>query len=501
MSDNLPTRLYTAEGVRALDNLAIEAFGISGLTLMRRAANACVRTITEKWPDARKVTVYCGSGNNAGDGYIVAGLLAERGCEVTVQVVGDPAKLGPDAAAARQYCLGTDAVAETFVESLQPEGRAASDVVVDALLGTGISGSVRPRLAAAIEAINRHDGPVLSVDMPSGLCADTGTIIGGVVVKATTTVTFIGLKCGMFTLDGPDHVGELVFDDLSVPAAAFDQVPWAVTRLTLPEVKKPLPIRPRNAHKNQFGHVLVVGGDDAMGGAVAMSAEAALRCGAGLVSVATRPVHAAALLARCPELMVKGLDDIEELLPLLARASVVVLGPGLGRSSWSTAVFGKVFEAVDREEQQMVVDADGLNLLAMSSITGFDWVLTPHPGEAGKLLEDDRIQANRFQSVRALQAKYGGTVLLKGAGTLVHDGETLSLCPYGNPGMSTAGMGDVLSGVIGGLLAQGLSAGAATRLGVVVHALAGDRCAALVGERGMAATDLLPQIRSLLNHP
>lgn len=500
VSDNLPTRLYTAEGVRALEKLAIEEFGMSGLTLMRRAANACVRTITGKWPDARKVTIYCGSGNNAGDGYIVAGLLAEKGCEVAVQVVGDPAKLGPDAAEARQYCMGTDAVVETFVESLQPESRVASDVTVDALLGTGISGSVRPRYAAAIETINRQDSPVLSVDIPSGLCANTGNIFGSG-VKATVTVTFIGLKCGLFTLDGPDHVGELVFDDLSVPAAVFDRVPWAVTRLTLSDVIKPLPERPRNAHKNQFGHVLVVGGDDAMGGAVAMSAEAALRSGAGLVSVATHPVHAAALLARCPELMVKGLNDIAELMPLLARASVVVLGPGLGRSSWSTAVFRKVLEAVDPDEQQMVVDADGLNLLALSSLTRSDWVLTPHPGEAGNLLQDNRIQANRFRSVQALQAKYGGTVLLKGAGTLVHDGETLSLCPFGNPGMSTAGMGDVLSGVIGGLLAQGLSAGAATRLGVVVHALAGDRCAALAGEHGMAATDLLPQIRSLLNSP
>ncbi|MEX1236915.1 MAG: NAD(P)H-hydrate dehydratase [Pseudomonadales bacterium] len=495
-TDNLPGVLYTAAGLRALDQLVIEEFGVSGLTLMRRAAGACVRAISCKWPGVRKVTVYCGSGNNAGDGYILAGMLAERGCEVTVQVVGDPGKLGADGAEAYRYCQGTRATLQSFSPAADAIG--FSDLVVDALLGTGISGTVRPEYGAAIEAINGQSSPVLAVDIPSGLCADTGAILGHG-VKATLTVTFIGLKCGLFTLEGPDHVGELIYDDLDVPPAVFDKVSAGVTRLTLADSLRYLPVRPRNAHKNQFGHVLVVGGDEAMGGAVAMSAEAALRSGAGLVSVATHPVHAAALLSRRPELMVKGFTDSAELLPLLARASVVVLGPGLGRSRWSTAVFRKVLEAVDTGEQQMVVDADGLNLLAMSPEKRSNWVLTPHPGEASNLLQDNRIQANRFRSVATLQSRYGGTVLLKGAGTLVYDGHTLALCPFGNPGMSSAGMGDVLSGVIGGLLAQGLPAGEATRLGVLVHALAGDRCAAGAGERGMAATDLLAPIRSLLN--
>jgi NAD(P)H-hydrate epimerase len=486
--------LYSAAGVRELDRVAIEDCGVGGLALMRRAARACVEVLLQRWPGCESVCVFCGSGNNAGDGYIVAGMLAEKKMDVTVQVVGDTSKLGQDATEAHRYCLDSGATMVPFDAGSNPD----CDVIVDGLLGTGLAGGVRSNYLAAIDTINDSACPVLAIDIPSGLSADTGVILGGA-VKADATVTFIGMKQGLLTLDGPDHAGEIYFDDLNVPPEIYDEVEPSVRLLNIAEQMAPLPPRPRNAHKNKFGHVLVVGGDAGMGGAVAMSAEAALRVGAGLVSVATNPLHVNAILARRPELMVMGVSSPDEVLPLLARASLVVLGPGLGRSDWSNRLFKLVMQETLATELPMVLDADGLNLLALTPERRDTWVLTPHPGEASNLLQDNRIQSDRFAAVTALQEKFGGTALLKGIGTVIYDGAAMSLCSHGNPGMSTAGMGDVLSGVIGGLCAQGMSAGDATRLGVLVHAIAGDICAEDLGERGIAASDLVDEIRGLLN--
>ena len=492
--ESLPKELYTAAQVRELDRIAIESRGIAGLTLMRRAAYACVESLYRHWPGARDILVFCGSGNNAGDGYLAAGILAEKGRNVTVAMVGDPARLGPDATEARRYCETTSAQMITWAPGATPE----ADVIVDALLGTGLSGQVREGYARAIDSINGSRRPVLAVDIPSGLSADTGVRLGSA-VRADVTVTFIGLKRGMFTLDGPDCAGEIDFTDLAVPVDIFTEVTAGTHRLDLDTMTRQLPIRPRNAHKNLFGHVLVVGGDEGMGGAAAMSAEAALRAGAGLVSVVTHPAHVSAILARRPELMVKGTLNPADLDPLLARTGVIVLGPGLGRSDWSKKMFAQVMVRADRESQQMVVDADGLHLLSREPQARGNWVLTPHPGEAAALLGDKRLQDDRFDAVQRLQTTWGGTVLLKGVGTVIADGAQTFLCPYGNPGMSTAGMGDVLSGVIAGLMSQGMDASFSTRLGVSVHAVAGDACADRHGQRGLVATDLMADIRRLLN--
>ncbi|HKI73564.1 MAG TPA: NAD(P)H-hydrate dehydratase [Pseudomonadales bacterium] len=494
LDDKLPVALYTAAGVRELDRIAIEERGIAGITLMRRAAAACVAALQRHWPAARRVTVFCGSGNNAGDGYIVAGMLAEKGCDVTVMVVGDPHKLGSDAAEAHRYCLASEARVQPWEVGASIDG----DVIVDALLGTGLTGQVRERYLAAVDDIAASARPVLAVDIPSGLSADTGMRLGGAVV-ADVTVTFIGLKRGLFTLGGPDCAGLVEFAPLDVPSDIYDRVAADSWRLQLPALLAEFPSRPKQAHKNLFGHVLVVGGDEGMGGAALMSAESALRVGAGLVSVATHPVHVGAILSRRPELMVRGITSAPDLAPLLERVSVVVLGPGLGRSQWSSEVFARVMQQIDVERQSMILDADGLNLLSEHPQRRDNWVLTPHPGEAANLLQDRHIQEDRFAAVDQLQEKFGGTVLLKGAGTVIADGHARYLCPYGNPGMSTAGMGDVLSGVIGGLVAQGLSLSLATRLGVCAHAAAGDDCAEAQGERGLIATDLIPAIRKRVN--
>lgn len=269
------------------------------------------------------------------------------------------------------------------------------------------------------------------------------------------------------------------------------------TLLNLKNYKNLLAPRARDAHKGLFGHVLIVGGDYGMPGAVHLAAEAALRCGAGRVSVTTRPEHIGVVASGRPEIMIYGISSAQELEPLLAKSTIIVIGPGLGQSSWSEDLFYKALNA----PQAKVVDADGLNLLAQNPSVFSNWVLTPHAGEAARLLKTEitTIQMNRTQAVYQLQAKYNGVVILKGADSLVCTENTLSMCQAGNPGMASAGMGDVLSGVIGALLAQDLSLQQAAELGVCLHANAGDMAAQVFGERGLLAMDLMPYLHKLVN--
>ena len=496
------TSIYLAQQVRELDRITIEEKGIPGIKLMRSAAQACVDVLLGQAPSPGKVSVLCGSGNNAGDGFIIAGLLANRGIEVTVGLVGKVPSGETDAGKAYGYCCEAGVEILTAELSLQN-----SAFVVDALLGTGLIGPVRPEYQQVISAVNLHDCTVLAVDLPSGLCADTGNILGAC-IKADMTVTFIGRKLGLLTNDGPEVVGELNFADLSVPGSVFDAIEPSVRMLSYEDQIRKLPVRNRNAHKMNHGHVLVVGGDQGMAGAVAMAAEAAMYSGAGLVSVATHPTSVNSLVARRPEVMTKSVTTPDELKALINRATVIVVGPGLGNESLGNDGLGgdsawgsELFDIVLESELPMIIDADGLNRLSrlpQQSTRRDNWILTPHPGEARNLLGKN-VQVNRLASVKQLQEKYGGVCLLKGAGTLIASRHDVWLCPYGNPGMSVAGMGDVLSGIIGGLVAQGLDMHDAACLGVIVHSLAADNITARQGERGLLATQLLPEIRKLLN--
>ncbi len=268
--------------------------------------------------------------------------------------------------------------------------------------------------------------------------------------------------------------------------------------------------RPRDSHKGAYGHVLVLGGAPGFGGAALLAAEAAARTGAGLTSVATHPHHVAALLARRPELMVHGVDQPDVINALLERATVLVAGPGLGNDTWGLQLLQTALHTAARRSLPVLLDADALNLLSAGKLDAgarlkSEWILTPHPGEAARLLDCPvtEVQAAREATVRELQRRYGATVVLKGAGTLVcfdqHGRQQVECCVHGNPGMASGGMGDVLSGIIGGLLAQGLGTANATRIGVCLHSRAADLEAAAHGERGMLATDLLPHLRTLLN--
>lgn len=493
---NLPEALYYAVQSRQLDRLAIEQRGIAGYTLMQRAGAAAFSLLRTRWPGARRLTVVCGPGNNGGDGYVVARLAAEAGLKPLVLALGDATRLRGDAQLAR-------AAMEQAGVTVRPFGADAlhgSEVIVDALFGTGLEREVTDEWRRAIEAVNAtRDAVVLAIDIPSGLHADSGRVLG-VAVKAHVTISFIGLKTGLFTGRGRDYCGDIAFDDLEVPADLYDEVQPAARRISERSLAGLLPRRRRSTHKGDAGHVAVIGGAPGMAGAARLAGEAAGRAGAGLVTLVTDPTHAAYLSLARPELLTHALADGTSLPAALRRATVLAIGPGLGQERWARDVLARALDC----PQPKVVDADALNLLAVEPLQRNDWILTPHPGEAARLLGASaaEVQAQRFDALRALLDRYGGVCVLKGAGTLVGKAGSPNvwLCDAGNPGMASGGMGDVLTGIVAALLAQHVDPFAAARLGVWLHATAADDAARQDGEIGLLASDLLPFVRRRLNH-
>lgn len=489
---DFPDALYSAEQTRALDSAAIAA-GTSGFELMQRAGEAAFTLLQCRWSDCSLIEVFCGAGNNGGDGYIVAALAADAGVPVRVWALTDMLK--GDALRARELASARDVAINAWSGEEPKEGA----VIVDALLGTGLRDAPRALYSDAIRAINLSAAPVLAIDIPSGLSADTGCAPGEVVFAAAT-ISFIGLNIGLFTGTAADCCGELVYNDLGVERQVFASEPALAKRLSYAALCSMLAPRKRSAHKGDFGHVLVVGGDYGMAGAALLASHAAGRSGAGLVSCASRPEHLAVIVGRCPEVMARGVNAVAELEPLLRRASVVTIGPGLGQGEWAQSLLIRVLNS----GVPVVIDADALNLVAahaldLQSTKGLR-VITPHPGEAARLLNDsvENIQQDRIASARKLARQYGATVLLKGPGSVIVDGEQVYINSGGNPGMASGGMGDVLSGVIAAMLAQGHDSADAVCLAAVVHARAAD-LAALNGERGMLASDVITFLPAVLN--
>ncbi|WP_223447603.1 MULTISPECIES: NAD(P)H-hydrate dehydratase [Pseudomonas] len=486
--DELPDVLYSTAQVRALDASLIAA-GTAGFELMQRAARATWRALVRQWPTANELSVLAGHGNNSGDGYLVAVLAQRAGWSVRVLAVGDPQRLQGDAVLAHAEAVSENVLIEPWTAQSGLRG-----IVLDALLGTGLSGDVREPYASAIAAINASGLPVAAVDIPSGLCADTGRILGHA-VHADLTVTFIGLKVGLFTGDAADVVGELVFNDLHADSQLIGDAAFTARRLTAANLSRPAPRTP-TSHKGRFGHVLLIGGDRGLGGAILLSAQSALRSGAGMVSVATRSEHVSAALARIPEAMVLGTSSANQLMGLLQKVSVLVVGPGLGQAGWGRSLLSAAANA----PLPQVWDADALNMLAEDRVSlPKSCVLTPHPGEAARLLgmSTAQVQADRPAAAHALSKKYTAVVVLKGAGSLIaHPDGRLALCHQGHPAMATAGLGDVLAGLVGALLAQGMEAFDAACLAVWLHANAGEQQGK--SGRGLAASDLIPAIRQLL---
>ncbi|MEO9079714.1 MAG: NAD(P)H-hydrate dehydratase [Rhodanobacter sp.] len=480
--------LHTVEQVRAIERAALDALGISEGELMQRAARAAFDSLRRHWPQLQRICVHCGPGNNGGDGFLLAVLAREAGLQVELVALGENSH--GEAASARASWLDSGGEVRLWdAHAVLPEAQ----IHVDALYGIGLNRAPEAAVAALIEQINLSGSWVLALDVPSGLNSDTGDCPGAA-IRAHVTVSFISRKRGLHTGRAADQVGKLELASLGVPDGVLQQVN-ADARLLLPAALAP---RARAAHKGDNGHVLVIGGDHGMAGASRLASEAALRAGAGLVSVATRGEHVGLLNATRPELMVRGVDGVQALLPLLDRASVLALGPGLGQGSWGHALWLTALDA----DKPLVLDADGLNLLAREQRQfSVSTVLTPHPGEAARLLgiTTTEVGRDRFAAVRELSRRYQAVVVLKGAGSLIaHPDGRVKVCPWGNPGMASGGMGDLLTGIVAALLAQGCSAWDAACIGVGLHARAGDM-AAEQGERGLLASDLLAPLRVLVN--
>ncbi|WP_430389127.1 NAD(P)H-hydrate dehydratase [Dyella sp. 20L07] len=484
-----PHELYTVDQVRALDRRAIDELGISGYDLMERAATAALACLRAHWPQARRLAVHCGPGNNGGDGFLLALLARETGLHAEIVALGE--SRGDDAIRARQAYEQAGGVVRLWQT---PCDLPDADVHVDALFGIGLQRALTPDVAALVQQIHATGKPVLALDVPSGIHADTGDVPGEA-VQADITITFIAAKRGLYTGLAPGYTGQVQLDLLGLPEALWQG--FQADAALLPA--QTLPPRPRQAHKGNNGHVLTIGGEHGTAGAIRLCSEAALRGGAGLVSVATRAEHLAAINSARPELMAHDVNGPQALAPLLERATVLAVGPGLGQGAWGHALWLTALDA----GVPLVLDADGLNLLAREPRQfGGRAVLTPHPGEAARLLGCDTatIGADRFAAVRELARRYEAVVVLKGAGSLVADPTgRVAVCPWGNPGMASGGMGDLLTGIVAALLAQGCDSWRAACLGVGLHARAGDLAARHAGERGMLASDLLEPLRLLLN--
>ena len=482
--------VYSSEQVGQLDKIAIEKCDIKGYELMQRAGKAAFALIRQSFPAAKEILVVTGGGNNGGDGYIVARLAAQAGLDCTVMPLIPVTKLRGDVARAQNEFAIHDG------EDIDPDQPIpACDLIVDAIFGTGLSRPVEGMYADMIERINKTPVPVISLDIPSGLNATTGNTLGPT-VYANMTITFVGLKAGLLTGQARNYTGEIVFDSLDIPPEATNEVTELGSTIADSIRTRLLPVRNATSYKNKFGHVLVIGGNRGYPNAARLTGEAAARTGAGLVSVATHPDSVPSIAAGCASLMVKGIRDERNLGPLLKKASVIVLGPGLGQDAWAQKIFARAIES----DLPLIIDADALHLLNKNGGENDHWILTPHPGEAAKLLSctAEDIESDRVSAISALHELFKGVTVLKGAGTLTCYEHYLGFCTRGNASLATGGSGDVLAGIIAGLVAQGISLFEATNCGVLLHAMAAESISTH-GTRGILAEDLLPALYPLVN--
>ncbi len=506
--------LVTAAEMRELDRAAIEGRKISSLRLMENAGEAVVRAMERLFRPLRgkTVTIVAGKGQNGGDGLVVARLLRQRGCKAKLALLAPPASLKGDAATNlrrlqrggnRYRAIDSTPDFEAALSSLFKN----SDLLVDAIFGTGLNAPVKGRAASAISLMNSSGRPIVAIDLPSGLDGDTGAVLG-TAITAALTVTLGLPKRGLYLGEGPNHAGLIRVADIGIPADLIAAAKIPVTLLEATDIRPFLPKRPRTAHKGTFGHAGIIAGSAGKTGAAAMAAMAALRTGAGLVTVAVPRSVSDVLEAKLleamtypvPETETRGMSKqaLEPLLAFAADKTALAIGPGLGTHPETEAL---VHNLLVEAQRPMVLDADGINAFAghadMLNRASGPLILTPHPGEMARLLGTTAadIQRDRSGAASRLACARNACVVLKGAGTIVAapDGR-LAVNSTGNPGMATAGTGDVLTGILVGLLAQGLSTWEAACAGVYLHGLAGDLAASEQGEAGLIAGDVIRAI-------
>ena len=483
--------VYTSSQALALDRVAIRDFGFSGFDLMTKAGKSAYTRFKNHWPDCKRIAVLCGAGNNGGDGYIFAAMAQQDGKYVHVYRLAKPKS--PEAISAFDLYSSMGGQFSSLFSGLNLE---KYDAFVDALFGVGLTREIGNDLADLIKTINSSGKTIMALDIPSGLDGNTGNP-KNISIRATGTVTFMALKLGLMTGQGGEYCGWLETETLGLPNAVFSAVESEASLIDENELSFNFPRRSFDAHKGTSGRVLIVGGNKTMEGAALMSGQAAYRAGAGLVSIAMKNGLAETSLTSMSEIRHYDLSNMESLNQLLVGTDVIGVGPGLGQDDWAFDVWNEVSVF----DKPLVVDADALNLLANAPVKNKNWILTPHPGEAARLLNTSvrEVQSNRLAAAREIVNRFGGICVLKGAGSLIVCEKETWVCDRGNPALAVGGTGDILTGVIAALKAQGLSNAIAARCGVWVHAAAADACARNDGMIGMIATDLLPEIRKLIN--
>lgn len=504
--------VVSAEEMRWCDEAAIRTYRIPSLLLMENAGAGVARLIMDRFSplSEKTILIVCGKGNNAGDGFVVARHLVNAGAAVVVTLLNSASDLKGDAKTNFEILK---AIAKTSDERLRIEQysqrllseRAHFDLIVDAIFGTGFKGSVTKPHSTAIEWINSQSAPVIAIDIPSGVNGTTGTK-EGIAVCARFTATMGALKTGLICNDGRDNVGEIVVVDIGIPSAVYAHPSLRTRMVEAQDVQKLLPTRPSTAHKYNVGKVFLLAGSRGFTGAAALAAGASLRSGAGAVVLGTPETVYPILSKKLSEVIVRplpatsdgslSLDGLGEIKERMSWADVTVIGPGLSRQADTQKL---VQQLVLQSDAKILIDADGLNALSAVGPRALKkskatLLLTPHTGEFSRLtgVASGEIEANRVSSVREAAKDLGSTVVLKGAPTATATtGGEVFLNPTGNPGMATVGSGDVLSGIIAGLWAQGMEATGAAFSGVYLHGLAGDLAGSKYGERSLVAQDLI----------
>ena len=502
-------KLYTAKETKKIDNLAIKEKEISGYSLMQKAAEFALDVILKEFGPLEELVIFCAKGKNSGDGFLLGSLAKEFGLNVTIvtccpskEIKGVSSKAFKEMKASKARIISINSIGKLKV--------SRKAVIVDALIGTGIKGNLRKNIKDSILALNRLGTklPVVSLDIASGVNPDTGEV-EDICVYADITTTFVAQKRGCFTSIGKKVSGEVMYSDLEIPKQLFSKVTSTSSIINFEENLDKVVYREQDAHKGNFGHVLVVGGDRGLGGAGLLASKAAVYSGAGLTSLVTRPEHVNASLVSCPEVMVKGVNSGQDLEEHLIKPTVIAIGPGLGQTAWSEQMIQRVFWEAEKRDVVVIMDADALNLLPklkLSSKLPRRLVLTPHPGEAATLLNTnvETIESDRFAYSAKIQKKFNATVVLKGSGTIIchkkNGIQQWGICNAGNPGMASGGMGDVLTGIIAGMLAQGLTPKEASEVGVDLHAKAADQASFDLGEVGLTPSDVIEELRYLLKY-
>jgi len=510
-------KVATAEVMRRLDRKAIEEFGIPGLVLMENAARGTVGAMFRHFPDLlkKRVGILAGRGNNGGDAFAVARYLLNRGVACQVFLLAAREEVRGDAAANLEILSRMGGPLFEILNLEEWESRkekvAANDLLVDGILGTGLKGAVKGFFQEIIEFVNSLGKPVVAIDIPSGLDSDSGQVLGAC-IQATLTATFGLLKRGLLVLPGARYGGRIVLVDISLPQSAVESEDIRDHLLEGADFLPFLPPRNPEAHKGDFGHLFVLSGSPGKTGAAAMVCQAALRVGTGLVTLGIPESLNPILEAKLTEPMTEPLPETKDntlaltaqgkIMELCSRKTALAMGPGLSMNGETAKLVQKLVRSVNLPA---VIDADGLSALGgkldLVRKSQKELILTPHPGEMARLTNtsSQEIQQNRIQVSREFAQKYGVILVLKGARSLVAgpQGEVF-INPTGNPGMASGGTGDILTGMIGGFLAQGFPALEAAKLGVFLHGLAGDFVAHRKGSRGIAAMDLAEEAPRLL---